>query len=173
MKVATVQKQWDVFGNQPRSLQSVALKCKIASLLSTCVAAASLLVSAPAFAQSASMPANSDVQKNLTCVTEGQRLVCDVQQPGQPNQSMTFEQKADTGKASETVELTPVKRTAIFSPELDGMLSSGLLWTFYLSLPISVIVAIWRYDQRDREQMVKLVEQVATLERIWQKPQVH
>jgi hypothetical protein len=53
------------------------------------------------------------------------------------------------------------------------MLSSGLLWTFYLSLPISVIVAIWRYDQRDREQMVKLVEQVATLERIWQKPQVH
>ncbi|HEY9890347.1 MAG TPA: hypothetical protein V6D37_00755, partial [Candidatus Sericytochromatia bacterium] len=88
-------------------------------------------------------------------------------------QSMTFEQKADTGKASETVELTPVKRTAIFSPELDGMLSSGLLWTFYLSLPISVIVAIWRYDQRDREQMVKLVEQVATLERIWQKPQVH
>jgi hypothetical protein len=64
-----------------------------------------------------------------------------------------------------------VTRTALFSPQLDGMLASGLLWTVYLGLPISMIVAIWCYDQRASEQMVKLVEQIATLERIWQKPQ--
>jgi len=85
---------------------------------------------------------------------------------------MNLWQNPEVEGASETVELTLVQRTALFNPELDESLANGLLWTFYLSLPIAVIVAIWRYDQRDREQRIKLVQQVATLERIWQHPQV-
>jgi hypothetical protein len=123
----------------------------------------------PAFGQDDPAIANSQKQP-LTSVTAGQPLVCDTQQPGQPNQSTRFEQQTSTG-VTEVVESTPVTRTAVFSPELDGMLASALLWTGYLGLPISLIVAIWCYDQRAREQMVKSVEQVATLERIWQKPQ--
>ena len=169
MKAAPVQKQLETPKCQPRSLQLPASKSRFATALSTCLAAVGLLMATPAFGQDAPAIANSQKQL-LTCVPEGQRLICDAQQPGQLNQSITFEQKAYTG-ATEVVELTPVTRSALLSPELDGMLATALLWTIYLGLPISVIVAIWCYDQRSREQMVKLVEQIATLERIWQKPQ--
>jgi hypothetical protein len=169
MKVAPVQKQLETRNCQPRSLQLTASKSRFARVLSSCIAAAGLLMATPAFGQDAPAIANSEKQP-LTSVTAGQGLVCDAQQPGQSNQSTKFEQKTSTG-ATEIVELTPVTRGALFSPELDGMLASALLWTIYLGLPISLIVAIWCYDQRAREQTAKLVEQVATLERIWQKPQ--
>jgi hypothetical protein len=169
MKAAPVQKQLETPNGQPRSLQLAASKSRFATVLSTCLAAVGLLMATPAFGQDAPAIANSQKQL-LTCVPEGQRLVCEAQQPGQLNQSITFEQKAYTG-ATEVVELTPVTRSALLSPELDGMLATALLWTVYLGLPISVIVAIWCYDQRASEHMVKLVEQIATLERIWQKPQ--
>ena len=169
MKAAPVQKQLETPNGQPRSLQLAASKSRFATVLNTCLAAVGLLMATPAFGQDAPAIANSQKQL-LTCVPEGQRLVCEAQQPGQLNQSITFEQKAYTG-ATEVVELTPVTRSALLSPELDGMLATALLWTVYLGLPSSVIVAIWCYDQRSREQMVKLVEQIATLERIWQKPQ--
>ncbi len=169
MKAAPVQKQFETPKCQPRSLQLAASKSRFATVLSTCIAAVGLLMATPAFGQDDPAIANSQKQP-LTSVTAGQPLVCDAPQPGQLNQSITFEQKAYTG-ATEVVELTPVTRTALFSPQLDGMLATALLWTVYLGLPSSVIVAIWCYDQRSREQMVKLVEQIATLERIWQKPQ--
>lgn len=163
MKVVSGQLQFETLHRQPRSLP-------FAAVLSAGLAAASLLMATPAFGQTAANTTTSSEKQNLTCVTEGQRLVCDVQQLGQASKTMTFEQKPYAGKASETVELTPIKRTALFNPELDGMLASGLLWAFYLSLPLVVIVAIWRYDRRAREQMAKLLQQVATLERIWQHP---
>jgi hypothetical protein len=169
MKAAPVQKQFETPKCQPRSLQLAASKSRFATVLSTCIAAVGLLMATPAFGQDAPAIANSEKQP-LTSVTQGQRLVCDTQQPGQSNQSTTFEQKTSTG-ATEVVASTPVTRTALFSPELDAMLASALLWTVYLGLPITVIAAIWCYDQHTREQTAKLVEQVATLERIWQKPQ--
>lgn len=169
MKAAPVHQHLDRSYRQPRSLQ-LAVSSKLAAVLSTGLSAASLLLASPAFGEATPNPTPNQKQ-NLTCVTEGQRLVCDVQQPGQAPKTVTFEQKPYVGKASETVELIPVKRTALFNPELAGMLASGLLWVFYLILPIAVIVAIWRYDQRAREQMVRRVQQVATLERIWQHPQ--
>lgn len=87
--------------------------------------------------------------------------------------SAIAEQKAAANKASEAVEPTPVKHTALFSPELDEMLAGSLLWVLYLGLPLTVTMAIWRYDQRARQQLAKQVEQIATLERIWQNSQVH
>ena len=169
MKVVSGQPQFETLDRQPRSLPFATASSKFAAVLSAGLAAASLLMVTPAFGQTAANTTSSEKQ-NLTCVTEGQRLVCDVQQLGQTSKTMIFEQKPYVRKASETVELTPIKRTALFNPELDGMLASGLLWAFYLSLPIAVIVAIWRYDRRAREQMAKLLQQVATLERIWQHP---
>lgn len=168
MKKVLVQPFLVSLRRQPLSV--LVAKPRILTVLSAGLAA-SLLMAVPAFGQATQNTMTSNEKQDLTCVTEGQRLVCDVQQPGQAPQTMTFEQKPDAGKASETVELTPVKRTALFNPELDEMLASGLLWTFYLSLPLSLIVAIWRYDRRSREQMAKLLQQVATLERIWQHPQ--
>lgn len=138
MKAAPVQQHLDRFPCQTRSLQ-LTTSFKFAAVLSTGLAAVSLLLANPAF--------------------------------GQTTKAMTFEQKPYVGKASEMAELQPVKRTALFNPELDGMLASGLLWTSYLSLPIAVIVAVRWHDQHTREQMAKLVQQIATLERIWQHPQ--
>jgi len=158
---------------QLRSLPFAPVSPKFAVVLSAGLAAAGLLVTTPAFGQTTQKIVASSGKQNLTCVTEGKRLICSVQKPRQATQTTTFEQKPYGGKASEAVELTPVKRTALFNPEIDGMLASGLLWMFYLSLPLSVIVAIWRYDQHAREQMAQLLQQVATLERIWQRPQAH
>lgn len=170
MKKVLGQLQVKPSHRQSRSLPFATVSSNFAAVLSAGLAAASLLMTTPAFGQTAQNTIAAGEKQNLTCVTEGQRLICDVQQPEQAAKTMTFEQKSDVGM-SEAVELTPVKRTALFNPELDGMLASGLLWTFYLSLPLSVIVAIWRYDQRAREQMAQLLQQVATLERIWQHPQ--
>lgn len=166
MKAAHDQQQTDRFPNPSRSLK-LPVTAKFAAVFSMGLTT-SLLLGTPAFGQTTSA---ANQKQNLTCVTEGQRLVCDVQQIKQASEVMTFEQKADVGEASETVELTPVKRTALFNPELDGILSSGLLWAFYLSFPIAVIVAVWHYDRRAQNQMVKLVQHMATLERIWQSPQ--
>ncbi|MEO8893064.1 MAG: hypothetical protein ABI417_16365, partial [Coleofasciculaceae cyanobacterium] len=145
-------------------------KSRFSRVLSIGIAAAGLLFATPTFAQDTPAAVNPSKQQ-LSCVTEGQRLICDVQKPGQPSQSKTFEQQSYTGNASTTVALTPVKRTALFTPELDETLANALLWITFLSLPIGTSVAIWRYDQHAREQMVKLTEQMATLERIWQNPQ--
>jgi hypothetical protein len=130
---------------------------QFAAVLGTSLTAIGLLMSTPAFGQ-------SELQ-NLTCTSEGQRLACNVQPAGQ---SVTFE--SSTTEAG-LIELTPVTRTALFSPELDEAFADGLLWLAYLSLPIGLTVAIWRYDRYAREQMTQLVAQVATLERIWQMPQ--
>lgn len=171
MKKVLGQLQVKTSYRQSRSLPLATVSFKFAAVLIAGLAVASLPMTTPAFGQTAQNTIAAGEKQNLTCITEGQRLICDVQQPGQTAKPMTFEQKPYIGKASEAVELTPVKRTALFNPELDGMLASGLLWTFYLSLPLSVMVAIWRYDQRTREQMAQLLQQVATLERIWQHPQ--
>ncbi|MBW4658202.1 MAG: hypothetical protein KME15_05980 [Drouetiella hepatica Uher 2000/2452] len=149
MKVELGQLQFAKPHHPARSLQFMGIASKLAAVLSTGLAA-SLLVTTPALGR-------------------------DVQPLEQAAETMAFAQKSAAVKTSETIEAiesAPVKRTALFNPELDEMLSSSLLWTFYLSLPLSVIVAIWRYDRRACEQMAKLLEQVATLERIWQHPQV-
>lgn len=166
MKATQNQQQTDRFHNPSRPLK-LPVTAKIAAVFSVGLTT-SLLLGTPAFGQTTSA---ADQKQNLTCLTEGQRLVCDVQQSGQAAKAMTFERKSDFGEASETVELTPVKRTALFNPEFDEMLSSGLLWAFYLSFPLTVIVAVWLYDRRAQNQMVKLVQYMATLERIWQSPQ--
>jgi hypothetical protein len=140
------------------SVRSLAkFTAQFAAVLGTSMTAIGLLMATPAFGQ-------SELQ-NLTCTPEGQRLVCNVQPTGQ---STTFEPSTTEAGA---IELTPVTRTALFSPELDEAFSDGLLWLIYLSLPIGLTVAIWRYDRYAREQMTQLVAQVATLERIWQTPQ--
>jgi hypothetical protein len=59
-------------------------------------------------------------------------------------------------------------QTALFNPILDELLSSFLLWTMYLGLPLTMTIAIWNYDQRARESMAQLVQHIAMLERIWQ-----
>jgi len=170
MRVAFNQPHLNKFCHQARSIASAAASFRLAAVLATGMAAASLLLPAtPAFGQTAS---TTSQKQQLSCVAEGHRFVCDLQESGQVSQTLNFEQNPEVEGASETVELTLVQRTALFNPELDESLANGLLWTFYLSLPIAVIVAIWRYDQRDREQRIKLVQQVATLERIWQHPQV-
>lgn len=171
MKAASVQQHLDTLNNQPRSLKLTS-KSRFSRVLSIGVAAAGLLFATPTFAQDAPAEVNPSKQQ-LLCATEGQRLICDVQKPGQPSQQITFEQQAYTPNASKTVALTPVKRTALFTPELDEILANALIWISFLSLPIGMSVAIWRYDQHAREQMVKLAEQMATLERIWQNPQAH
>jgi hypothetical protein len=167
MKAASTQQQLDTLNNQQRSLKTS--KSRFARVLSISLAAAGLLISTPSFAQDAPAEANPSKQQ-LSCATVGQRL-CDVQKPGQPSQSKTFEPYA--GNASKTVASTPVKRTALFTPELDETLANVMLWISFLSLPIGMSVAIWRYDQHAREQMVKLTEQMATLERIWQNTEAH
>jgi hypothetical protein len=86
-------------------------------------------------------------------------------------QIMRLEQKASVSRVIETIEPAPVKRTALLSPALDERLANTLLWISYPGLPISLIVAIWHHDRRAREQMAKLLQQIATLERIWQHPQ--
>ncbi|MGC1395000.1 MAG: hypothetical protein WA828_12035 [Coleofasciculaceae cyanobacterium] len=169
MKAASVQQHTNTPNNQSRSLKSTS-KSKFSRVLSISLAAAGLLIATPTFAQDAPAEANPSKQQ-LLCATEGQRLICDVQKPGQPSQPITFEQQAYAGNPTKTVALTPVKRTAIFTPELDEVLANALLWISYLSLPIGMSVAIWRYDQHARQQMVKLAQQMATLERIWQNPQ--
>jgi hypothetical protein len=85
---------------------------------------------------------------------------------------LAIESELDRTMTYEAVNSIPQRRTALFNAELDSLTSSTLLWVFYLSLPVSVVVAIWRYDQRSREQMATLLQQMATLERIWQSPQV-
>lgn len=156
-----------------RSQKLAASKSRFACVLSACIAASSLLMPTPAaFGQNVTTADTNDVQ-HLTCVKEGQRLVCDIQQPGQPNKVITFEQKPYTGKASESVELTPVARTALISPELDEIFASTLLWVFYIGLPINVVLAIWLHDKRTSKRTAELKEQVDMLERIWkQNPQV-
>jgi hypothetical protein len=59
-------------------------------------------------------------------------------------------------------------QTALLNPVLDELLSSFLLWTVYLGLPLTLTIAIWNYDQRARESMAELVQHTAMLERIWQ-----
>ncbi|MBW4467277.1 MAG: hypothetical protein KME07_17765 [Pegethrix bostrychoides GSE-TBD4-15B] len=73
--------------------------------------------------------------------------------------------------ASPTEPAASAPRTALLTPELDSLLSSSLLWIIYLSFPTGLILAVWRYDWQARQQMIKFVEQAATLERIWQNPQ--
>jgi hypothetical protein len=90
---------------------------------------------------------------------------------GQSNSTLAPQPALDPTR--ETVEQTPVPHTALFNPELDGMLANALLWTIYLSLPIGMVVAIRCYDRHTHQQMAKLAEQIATLERIWQKTQTH
>lgn len=158
MEAAPGQQQLNICHCQPRALATTS---RLAAALSTGLAIMGLLMAAPALGQQASAPIESEAK---ACATKEQHLVCELQQPGQAPQAKTLEQK--NHKA--TVSQASLKRTALFNPELDRMLASGLLWTSYLSLPIIVSVAIWHDDHRVREQMAKLVSQIATLERIWQ-----
>lgn len=155
MKAASIQQQ--------RSLKTS--KSRFARVLSISMATA-VLFATPSFAQDASAEANFSKQQ-LSCAT-GQRL-CNVQEPGNSSHSVTFDQQSHTKNVSNA--LTPVKRTALFTPELDETLANALIWISFLSLPIGMSLAIWRYDQHAREQMVKLAQQMATLERIWQNTQ--
>jgi hypothetical protein len=63
----------------------------------------------------------------------------------------------------------PRTQTALLNPALDRLLADILLWTTYLSLPLGLTMAIWRYDRQDQAQMAKTLGQIATLERIWQR----
>jgi hypothetical protein len=125
----------------------------------------------PSLGQTPVTELSAGQKQHLTCTSEGQRLLCTVQSLDEPQSeqvTQTFEQAAKTENG--TLELTPVRRTALFNPELDGMLSTGLLWTFYLSLPIVVAIGIWHNNQQNRAQVAKLAQQIATLERIWHSP---
>jgi hypothetical protein len=116
-------------------------------LLSTGLAVASLLVAHPALGQ------------NLPIADANHQLL-----------SSTHPHRSEAVNEDRASALT--QRTALFNPELDQMLATILLWTMYLGLPIGLIVAIRYHDRRVHQQMFKLVEQVAILERIW-RSQVH
>lgn len=169
MKAAPNPQHLDRFC-QPRS-RSRAASFKFTALLSTGLVAASFLGAAPSLGQTATVAQAPNETQNLTCVTEGQRLLCEVQKIGQAPKTIAFEQKPHAGKASQTLELTPVTSTALISPELDERIANVLLWAFYLSFPASAIAAVWCYDRRAREQTAVLVQNIAALERIWQRPQ--
>jgi hypothetical protein len=154
MKVILPQ-QPSISAGSTRSLAKFTVQ--FAAVLGSSLTAIGVLMATPAFGQ-------SELQ-NLTCTSEGQHLVCNVQPS---DQAVTYESSTTEAGA---IELTPVTRTALFSPEFDEAFANGLLWLTYLSLPIGLTVAIWRYDRCAREQMTQLVAQVATLERIWQTPQ--
>ncbi len=65
------------------------------------------------------------------------------------------------------------KSTYIVSVGQDEWISTILLIFLYLVLPASLGLAIWQHDKRSKEQLAKLIQQVATLERIWyQDPQI-
>ncbi|HEY9626279.1 MAG TPA: hypothetical protein V6C84_03170 [Coleofasciculaceae cyanobacterium] len=127
--------------------------------------------------QPRSLQAASRLFKGLSICLAGLLLAAPVMTPEATasvfsSQTIGFEQTA-LAKASTDPEPSSVTRTALLSPEMDAMLANTLLWTIYLGLPLGIIVAVWRYDQRDRERMAKFIEQIATLERIWQNPHAH
>jgi hypothetical protein len=165
-------------------LRKLAASTRLIAMISTGLSA-SLLMANPVFASAIETTDASSKGQTLTCLIRGQNHVCRAQ-PAQaqavestskakafepmPSIENTVENAANTN-AEEVSDSTA--RTALLSPRLDAMLSSSLLWLFYLSFPVSIIVAIWWHDRRSREQIAKLAQQVATLERIWQQPQTH
>lgn len=146
MKSSPVQKHFETSNHQSRLLQ-VASPSRLFKGLSIGLAAAGLLLASPV----------------LTLEATASVLL---------SPAVGFEQTAPA-KASTDLEPSSVTRTALLSPEIDEMLVNSLLWTIYLGLPLGIIVAVWRYDQRDRERMAKFIEQIAMLERIWQNPHAH
>lgn len=64
------------------------------------------------------------------------------------------------------------KPSYIVSVAQDELISNALLIFLYLALPASFGLLIWQHDKRHKEQLAKFIEQIATLERIWnQDPQ--
>ncbi|MBI4781867.1 MAG: hypothetical protein HY785_11175 [Oscillatoriophycideae cyanobacterium NC_groundwater_1537_Pr4_S-0.65um_50_18] len=88
------------------------------------------------------------------------------------SQAVGFEQTA-LARVNTDLEPSLGTRTSLLSPEIDETLANTLLWMIYLGFPLGIIVAVWRYDQRDRDRMAKFIEQIAMLERIWQNPHAH
>jgi hypothetical protein len=169
MKAVSGQQRFDMSHYQPQTDDSIATGSRFVAVVSAGLAAVSLLMATPAFGQIAVTTVTSG-KEHLTCVREGQSLICNVQQPGEVPRTITFEQKTNSKNVGETNGQALVTRTALLTPELDKMLSDILIWTVYLGLPLTMVVAIWSHDQRAREQMVKLAQHITTLERIWQHP---
>jgi hypothetical protein len=169
MKAVLGQQHFDMSYCQSSIPDSLATGSRFAAVLSAGLAAVSLLGATPAFGQTATTVISSEKQ-NLTCVMKGQDLVCDVQQLGEAPKTITFEQTFSSEGTNEAIELASVTRTALLNPDLDEMISNILIWAVYLGLPLTMVVAIWSHDQRAREQMVKLVQHITALERIWQHP---
>ncbi len=65
------------------------------------------------------------------------------------------------------------KPSYIVSVAQDELISNALLIFLYLALPASFGLLIWQHDKRRQEQLARLIEQIATLERIWQRNPQH
>ncbi|NUN67456.1 hypothetical protein HCU40_22800 (plasmid) [Pseudanabaena biceps] len=65
------------------------------------------------------------------------------------------------------------KPSYIVSVAQDELISNALLIFLYLALPASFGLLIWQHDKRHKEQLAKLIEQIATLERIWHQDPQH
>jgi len=169
MKAVPGQQRFDMSHCQPSMLDPLATGSRFTAVLSAGLAVVSLLVATPAFGKTVTTVISSEKQ-NLTCVMKGQGLVCDVQQLGEAPKTITFKQTSYSESTNEVTEPTLVTRTALLNPDLDEMLSNILIWTVYLGLPLTMVVAIWSHDRRAREQVVKLAQHITALERIWQHP---
>jgi hypothetical protein len=139
------------------------VRSKLTGLLSACIAASSLLLTAEAaLAQSAEAPMDLKSVQHLVCVKEAQHFICDPQSAEQSTNDA-----AEDESANKTTE-----PSYLISPQRDRTISYALLGVLYFGLPIAVALTIWALDKKSKVRKMTLKAQIDLLERIWeQNPQ--
>lgn len=146
--------------NSPTGVQS-ARKFKF-NFLAACLVASGLLASATgAFAASGEPLLDAEKVQHLSCVKQGERLLCEVEK--------TSDRASAPNQAPENLKSSTVTiNLQMLTPQEQESLANILLWLTYL-IPSGACVGILLYDKYCLHRATALNQKIEVLEKLWKQ----